>query len=290
VAAAAPGTAARPAGAGLRKAYDATVLADVLAAVRAGAGASSKAAAAAGAAGDAGAAAPATATPSAGAPARRPVVVFDLDHTLFDGRGRTLQILLEWASTRPHADDAAARVRGLSAAQVAYRIEDTLRAAGVRDAAAVAEIKAFWADRFFSDDYAELDVPVPGAPAYVRSLHEAGAFVVYLTGRDAPGMLEGTLESLDEWEFPLGLVNTQLILKPRADLSDLEFKRDALEQVAALGDVVATFENEPRNLALMAERFPAAIAVFLDTDKNPDHVVPLPKGARMVPAYTPLAR
>lgn len=201
---------------------------------------------------------------------RTPVVVFDLDHTLYDGRPRTLVILAEFAATLPAAQRKQAdAIRRIPLQGVAYLLADTLRAAGVDDPKLIAAAEAYWKPRFFSDAYVDLDVPIAGAAAYVRDLWQRGALVVYLSGRNAEAMLTGTTASLQKWGFPVGVRGAQLVLKPTFAEPDDTFKQASLDHITALGSVVASFENEPGNLAAMASRWPDAAHVFLDTDFNP---------------------
>ena len=218
---------------------------------------------------------------------RTPVVVFDLDHTLYDGRPRTLVILAEFAATLPPGQRRHAEaIRNISLRGVAYLLKDTLSAVGVTDPQVIAAAEAYWKPRFFSDAYVDLDVPLPGAAAYVQDLWRRGALVVYLSGRNAEAMLTGTTTSLQKWGFPVGVRGAQLILKPTFAEPDETFKQASLDHITALGNVVASFENEPGNLAAMATRWPAATAVFLDTDFNPGGAVHTPPTtARWVPDY-----
>lgn len=217
-----------------------------------------------------------------------PVVVFDLDHTLFDGRPRTLVILAEFAASVAAEQPAvAAAVGRLALRDIAYLLRDTLAKVGVTDAKVVAAAEAYWKPRFFSDAYAQLDVPIAGGPAYVRDLWQRGAVVVYLSGRNADGMLAGTTASLQKWGFPIGVRGAQVVLKPSFSEPDDTFKKASLEQISALGQVVASFENEPGNLGVMATRWPEAAAIFLDTDFNPGGAVRTPPAtARWVGDYT----
>ena len=114
-----------------------------------------------------------------------------------------------------------------------------------------------------------LDVPLDGAPEYVRACHEAGGIVVYLTGRDVAGMLLGTISSLRESAFPLAIAGVELVLKPDASLPDEAFKRGVLPTLDRLGDVVAFFDNEPANCNLARAMFPDAHVVALETQKVP---------------------
>lgn len=198
------------------------------------------------------------------------VVVFDIDHTLYDGRPRTLVILAEYAATLPASQRRHAEaIQNISLKGVSYLLKDTLTAAGVTDPQVIAAAEAFWKPRFFSDAYVDLDVPLPGAAAYVRDLWSRGALIVYLTGRNAEAMLTGTTASLQKWGFPVGVRGAQLVLKPTFAESDEVFKEASLNHITSLGTVVASFENEPGNLTAMATHWPAAAHIFLDTDYNP---------------------
>ncbi len=219
------------------------------------------------------------------------VVVFDLDHTLYDNRPRTLQILIEFAaSLPPEQSEVAGRIANLRVDDVHYKLAETLGHAGVSDQATVQAATTFWAERFFTDEYVRYDVPIPGAVRYVQDLHARGAFVVYMTGRAAPQFLVGTTASLRRWGFPIGTPYTQLITKPDPKTDDLTFKAAAFAQIDRLGRVVAAFENEPGNLAAMAEHWRESVPVFLLTDFNPEHVgEKLPERARKVRDYTSAA-
>lgn len=219
------------------------------------------------------------------------VVVFDLDHTLYDNRPRTLQILIEFAASLPPEQVATAnRIAGLKVDHVHYRLAETLGHVGISDAATLESATAFWAERFFTDEYVRYDVPIPGAVRYVQDLHARGAFVVYMTGRSAPQFLVGTTESLRRWGFPVGTPYTQLITKPDPETDDLVFKAKAFAQIDRLGRVVAAFENEPGNLAAMAEHWRDCVPVFLLTDFNPKHAgEELPDRVRRVRDFTPAA-
>jgi len=63
-------------------------------------------------------------------------------------------------------------------------------------------------------------------------------------------------------------------MKPDPKMDDLQFKRDAFAQIEHLGEVVGVFENEPANINAMADAFPGAVAVFVDTIHSPKPDVP----------------
>jgi len=197
-------------------------------------------------------------------------VVFDLDATLYDTRPRTLQILMEYREevleTHPDVADALAT---LTADRIGYLLSDVLRGCGVTSSALIADISRYWHDRFFTDDYLQHDVPIEGAPEYVRACYDAGAIVVYFTGRDVAGMFLGTVASLRDCGFPIGVAGTEVVLKPDANLSDEAFKRGALPTLHRLGDLVAFFDNEPANCNLAKAMYPDCSVVLLETQKVP---------------------
>lgn len=196
--------------------------------------------------------------------------VFDLDATLYDNRPRTLEILMEYreeiADTHPDVADA---LLSLTSERIEYLLSDTLRGCGITRADIVSDVTRFWHDRFFTDEYVLHDVAYEGAPEFVRACHDSGAVIVYLTGRDIPGMLVGTVQSLRDQGFPIALAGTEVVLKPDANLPDEAFKRGALPTLERLGEVVAFFDNEPANCNLAKAMFPDATVVLLETQRVP---------------------
>lgn len=201
---------------------------------------------------------------------RVPIVIFDIDGTLLDPAPRHQAIFRQYAEAHP-AESAALRagLERLPVADYAYAPESTLARMGVADTGLVRRVRDTWVRHFFSNQYLSADTPIPGAAAFVESLWKRGAFVVYLTGRDVPRMLEGTAASLRDHGFPVARPRVSLVLKPEPRLPDAAFKDPALDAIAATGVVCAVFENEPANLNMMAGRFPGAHAVFVDTNHSP---------------------
>ncbi len=195
-----------------------------------------------------------------------PVVVFDLDGTLMDNRPRTRAILSEladrWQATAP---DVSARLRGAEPERLAYHFKDSLEILGVTDKAQIAEAFAFWKERFFSDEPLRHDIQVPGGSVFARACYDAGASLMYLTGRDLPLMGLGTFGSLRDLGFPIGVPGTELVLKPDPAMPDADFKRLEAPKIARVGKVVASFDNEPENCNIFLGRYPSAASVLIDT-------------------------
>lgn len=202
-----------------------------------------------------------------------PLVVFDLDSTLYEVAPRTFRIIQEWlesAESQKFKPVREALLR-LRENQVGYSLKDTLRTLGLNpvmeDDVVMAwqELKAFWLERFFTSRYLPSDRPYPGAAAFAREVYGLGAEIVYLTGRDEPGMGEGTRANLARDGFPWDTERTHALLKASDEMTDLEHKKQAGAWLAGHGTLVASFENEPLNLVSLAELFPGAMHVFVET-------------------------
>lgn len=204
-------------------------------------------------------------------PGRPPaVVVFDLDGTLMDNRPRTAVILQELAAElKAEAHSSAEILAAARAEELAYLLGDSLRRLGLEHPDLLSRAEAFWRERFFSDHYLKHDVAVAGSVAFARACYEAGAIIVYFTGRDLPLMGLGSFQSLRDLGYPIGVVGTELVCKPDAKIPDEAFKREEGPKLARVGHVVAAFDNEPGNCNAFLEMCPDADVVFVDTQHLP---------------------
>jgi hypothetical protein len=212
-----------------------------------------------------------------------PVVVFDLDGTLMDNRPRTAVILQELASElRLEAHSAAEMLAAARIESLAYLLTETLQRLGIEHPELVERAEAFWRRRFFSDDYLKHDVAIAGSVELARACYDAGATVVYFTGRDLPLMSLGSFQSLRDLGFPIGVVGTELVCKPDAKIPDEAFKREEGPRIGRIGKVVAAFDNEPGNCNAFLEMCPDADVVFVDTQHLPG-APPLAQRVHIVP-------
>lgn len=223
---------------------------------------------------------------------KNPVVIFDLDSTLYDNRYRSAAIWREYGLKKVEArhitswviEDYLVKDAGLEQKWVEKNIKD---------------LKSFWAKRFFSSEYLRYDKVLPGAVKYVNRLYKKGAMIVYASGRDAVNMKEGTLKFLKRDGFPLDEKRTKVLLKPESNIAfsekykseaaykkalkkaDVAFKENAVREILKMGTPVASFDNEPANINLYFRRLhdkgKHGFAVWLDTDHSP-HPEPLQKG------------
>ncbi len=215
-------------------------------------------------------------------------VVFDLDSTLLDNRPRQARILREYGE--------AHRVESLAACRpehwVDWSIRTAMRNAGLPEADIdrhTDPARAFWRERFFTSEYCVDDIPIRGAIGFVRTVREAGAQVLYVTGRHE-GMRRGTVDCFARHGFllPDG-TGVQLLMKPTLEESDDTFKIEIQGQIRERGTMIAAFDNEPAHANGYREAFPDAIVVRLDTDHS-GRPIPLLPGIELVPHFEGDAR
>ena len=219
------------------------------------------------------------------------IVILDLDSTLYEVSHRTFNILLEWAD---HTDSdpfesVSASLRKTELKHVGYSLDDTFSAVGIDlnladTQSALLAAKAFWKKRFFSNEYLVHDQPYEGAPAFVRALHATGIQIAYLTGRDEPGMGQVTREKLKKDGFPIHAEHIHFYLKPQREGDDHDFKVAAAKEIQKRGKVVASFENEPRNVMGLYNLFSEAMHIFVETHCS-DHEAQPGKGLYRIRSY-----
>lgn len=208
----------------------------------------------------------------------QPVVIFDLDDTLFDSRSRKIIIHQEFAvkkEVQKKYPEESKLLSNIRLQQIKYTVEETMSLLGISNTNFIQLVQEHWLTKFFTNKYAKLDSTIPGAIFYVNRIRKLGAKIVYLTGRDNPRMGTGTYLSLKKNHFPLDS-QTILMLKPHEDIDDSVFKQQVFAQIREFGEVIAAFENEPHNINLMKQGFPAAQMVFLDTLHSPKPDIPNP--------------
>ncbi len=207
---------------------------------------------------------------------RLPVAVFDLDSTLFTTGPRNWAILQEFVNA-PGREALAREVATLRPEEIGWNIQDCLKERGIGDAPLWSEIRRFWTQRFFTDEYVMHDRALPGAAAFVDACHSRGALIYYLTGRHVGGMEVGTVRTLRSEGFPFWRGRCVLHLKPSIDMSDTAFKDDAISDLRSWhGEVVASFENEPGNANMFLRAFPEALHFLLTTVHSPGAEAPNP--------------
>lgn len=215
---------------------------------------------------------------------RLPVVVFDLDSTVFSTGPRNLTILKEFAKEAAikKADEYAPfleLVKAIHPDQIPWNATELFRSLEWADKKFLKMWKEFWSSRFFKNEYVARDEPTEGAVEFVNACHNRGALIYYLTGRHygniKDGMDFGTCEALIRSGLPISNGHTIMHLKPNFEMDDEDFKNEAIPKLRQLrGEVIATFENEPANANLFLQEFPEAINFWLQTVWSPKDVFP----------------
>jgi len=202
-----------------------------------------------------------------------PVVIFDLDSTLIDTSPRHHAILQAFVAEREPSLRQV--VDGMAAERIGWSAEPLLSARGAAPDV-VSRFHAFWAERFFTGPWCLHDEAAPGAVTFVRRVVELGALAYYLTARPSPTMGAQTVQRLQQLGFPVLRGRCPLHMKPAVAMSDARFKRSALREAASLGEVVATFENEPGHANALREAYPEAHHYLVGDVHSPDAPVPHP--------------
>jgi hypothetical protein len=216
---------------------------------------------------------------SAVAEAVLPVVVFDLDSTLFSTEPRNYRIISEFAAEHgaeyPGLQEMA---DSMQLADMGWGVLDPFAARGFDPPGFKKAISRYWGKRFFTNDYVISDQPTPGAVGFAQECHRRGALLYYLTGRHVGDMGAGTIQALTEHDFPFWRGRCSLQLKPSFEMADKPFKEAALADIRSnQGRVVATFENEPGNANLFMDAFPGALHFLLETTHSTRAEVPYPE-------------
>jgi hypothetical protein len=216
----------------------------------------------------------------------KPVVVFDLDGTLFSSVERNLVVLEDFLDMQPleiqrayheSADNRLVR-KYMSQTHEPLTVEGILKAAIGPDLAQgflLDYFKRYWVENYISSRHIHVDQPLAQSAEYVKKVSEAGALIVFLTARTADRMLEGTLRQLASAGFDLTPEKGRLLIKPNGSISSVDFKLSAQAELKGLGKVLALFDNEPENLRGFDLQFPDAKLFYLETGHtSPDASIP----------------
>jgi hypothetical protein len=138
--------------------------------------------------------------------------VFDIDDTLADTRPRTVAIAKAWDQQNgTHYFDA------LSPAQVQRNPKDTAEALGV-PFHLIGDLTNFWSMAFWDGGNFKFDTPVKPVVEIAKAARDAGAELVFLTGR-----LKASAKSTVDQLRGFGLAGT-LVSKPDRWMRTPEFK------------------------------------------------------------------
>ena len=194
---------------------------------------------------------------------KNPRAVFDLDGTLMYYFPRTQQILIDAARMISDIPESTIEnIASLDLDDFPYWLNNLLDKIEIFDPAIRQAFLDDWDDRFFTDQYLWADRAMKCAPEFIKRLSDTGVKVSYLTGRHRNGMYLGTKASILKNGFPFDDGPLGILMKPLKEHSNALFKKAAAEKLAASGEVIAVFDNEPQELAYISSMIPGAIPVL----------------------------
>jgi len=198
----------------------------------------------------------------------RVAVIFDLDSTLFSVSPRTQAILRNLGNQREFGEqfaDASAVLRGVEVLPTDWGVRTVFERYKIEGPLDLFKaVRNFWRQHFFGNHYLVHDEIYPSANEYVQHLHALGADILYLTGRNAGSMREGTAKVLKHWGFPY-FEDSKLYMKPSDVQTDEGFKAEKLLEIAPNYDHIWFFENEPLIIELVRAKVPQVRIVYVDS-------------------------
>jgi hypothetical protein len=202
------------------------------------------------------------------AKASRVAVIFDLDSTLFCVAPRTQAILRELGGQAEFAgkfQEASEILRNVEVLPTDWGIRAVMqRQKFTPTEELIMAVRDFWRRNFFANHFLDRDTIYPSANEYVRHLHQLGAQILYLTGREEKLMSEGTRKMLAHWGFPF-FEDSKLYMKPSDVETDESFKAVTLKRISTDFDHIWFFENEPVIIDLVREMVPQVRIVFVNS-------------------------
>lgn len=202
---------------------------------------------------------------------QKPVIVFDLDDTLFLTSSRSLKIVQEFIGQKDILSEFPEESKILSKMKendFLYSFKDTLIKMNITNEQFIILLSTFWKKAFFQNSYIAEDKMINSASIFLNCLtNKHGIDLIYLTGRPMMN-LKGTKESLIKNNFPLTNTNARLILNSGKYKNTIEYKKQTMIEISQTSPIIASFENESKNLQMMDENFPDAVMIFLDIKQS----------------------
>ena len=207
----------------------------------------------------------------------RSLIVLDLDDTLIDCRYRKQKVFKDFCQhnqDRSEYRSFCQTLVQLDREHIQFRVSDCLKQCKIDHPQFTEELIDYWRQHYFSNNYLNYDKPFPGAVQFVKNCLKLPIGVIYLTGRSKETMGSGTEASLKKLGFPMSSKRTRLMMKLDSQQPDRDFKKKTIHHIAYLGHVVASLENEIRNLNDMAAVFNCAMMVHRPTLMSPNQPEP----------------
>ncbi|MCY4321364.1 MAG: hypothetical protein OXC37_03030 [Bdellovibrionaceae bacterium] len=199
---------------------------------------------------------------------QKSLFVFDIDSTLFCMKYRTQALIescLQESSFCQKFEKYLKKLKDIQVTETDWSIPEIMSRYGFHpEEEVVKTISKTWKKGFFSNDYLHLDRPYNNCVNFVQSISKFQAQIYYLTARNYKTMYEGTIQSLNKWEFPLKK-ESYLIMKTVTEQDDSEYKTQHLKKLNENFDIILFFENEPVILNRVAKQIPHIQLIWMDS-------------------------
>ncbi len=177
---------------------------------------------------------------------KKPVLIFDIDSTIFNVSPRNQDIFDLFCSIHKAKNPILLKIS--SSYQLKYTdwgLNPYLNMIPNNDSLKK-EAHSFWKNHFFSGTFLFSDKPYKGIIPLIKLLYSKNSLILYLTGRDDHRMRKATLLQLRHWGLPLD-TEKNLITKPHKKMNDGEYKNKALLRIFKIyfKHSIFFFDNEP---------------------------------------------
>jgi hypothetical protein len=198
-----------------------------------------------------------------------PVLIIDLDGTLFDNYPRQLAIFRQLQLKYPQIQNMIPE-ENLFLEPQPYSILSIIQSHLTENdypqsKTLMQKLTHEFYHLFLSNQYLAQDVSFRGAAAILHAITKMGIHIWYLTGRSQRNMKFGTLNSIKVAGFPLPARNStvSLIMKPRKNMHDDEFRRIVFNSVPIdrRNSILGYVDNEAELCRIALEFFPSALIV-----------------------------
>ena len=196
------------------------------------------------------------------------ITIFDLDSTLFNVTKRSQQILRDFANEPEIKKSFPSETQILKQIETFHDdwgVRTAVERNGIHDPDLFLLLRNYWVEHFFSSHYLDHDFPYDGAVDFVNQVWNLGSHITYLTGRDTVSMLDGTITSLQSWNFPLNKNRVELQLKPGKHLVDVDYKENVIRSIENQFDYILYFENEPVIVNRILKQIPKVDIIYMDS-------------------------
>jgi len=125
---------------------------------------------------------------------------------------------------------------------------------------------------FYSDSSLKLDIANGNSVEFVTELHNAGAFIIYLTQRDIKYVTQ-TINILNELKLPIGVNKTTLIMN-----NDHILAKKTLSKWVNMGEIIAVFNKDLDILKSLKPYFKKNELFFISPKSIKDNKITTIKG------------